>query len=71
MVNTDKLKARMRELHITQAQLADKLNVKQSTLSLKINRERPMFVDEADVIREALQIQDSEIRSYFFNAEIA
>ena len=47
MVNTNKIKGRMRELEITQADVAKCLNIAQPTVNQKINNIRPFDLDEA------------------------
>ena len=47
MVDSEKLKKRIEEMGILQADVAKKLNCSQSTVSLKINNKRPFFLDEA------------------------
>ena len=48
MVNANKIKGRMRELGITQADVAKFLNVAQPTVNQKINNIRPFDLDEAE-----------------------
>lgn len=71
MINTNKLKARIVELGLTQKVLADALGVATPTISQKINNIRSMDVKEAFIIAEVLSISDEEFREYFFKEEIA
>ena len=48
MVNTNKIKGRMKELELTQADVAHCLNIAQPTANQKINNVRPFDLDEAD-----------------------
>ncbi|MBR3083403.1 MAG: helix-turn-helix transcriptional regulator [Oscillospiraceae bacterium] len=66
MTNTQKLIDRIRELNYKQSDLAKRLGIKQSSLSLKIHNKRPFYVDEALTLAKALQIRDDEIGLYFF-----
>ncbi len=66
MINTARIKGRLRELGKTQANLADYLGMAQSTVNQKINGERPLFLDEAERIASYLSISDTEFVSYFF-----
>lgn len=71
MINTNKLKARIVELGLTQKALADALGVATPTISQKINNIRSMDVREAFIIAEVLKIPDEDFREYFFKEEIA
>ena len=66
MVNTDKIKGRMRELRITQADVAKVLGLRQSTVNQKINNVRGLSLDEADKLQNLLKISPLEFASYFF-----
>lgn len=70
MVDTEKLKKRIEEKGISQAEVARKLRCAQSTVSLKINNKRPFFLDEAWELAEILEIKD-QFFSYFFANEVA
>ena len=67
MPNTDKIKARMDELSITQAQLARELGVATPTICQKINNIRPFSLEEAEKVAEVLKIKDKDFGSYFFS----
>lgn len=66
MLNVSKIKGRLAEMNLTQKDVANALGIALPTASQKINRVRPMDLDEAEKLAELLQIQDSEFREYFF-----
>lgn len=66
MVNTNKIKGRMKELEITQADVAKCLNIAQPTANQKINNVRPFDLDEAEKLSALLQIEAGDFGSYFF-----
>lgn len=66
MVNTDALKARMREKGVTQSVAAKQIQVSQPTLSLKLNNRRPFFLDEALALTRILEISMADFGHYFF-----
>lgn len=68
MLNTDKIKGRMRELGIVQSDVAKVLNLAEPTVCQKINGRRPMDLDEAKMLAEMLNIDKSEFGVYFFGA---
>lgn len=70
MVDTLRIKKRIEELGISQAEIAKRLNCAQSTISLKINNKRPFFLDEAWELAKILEIED-QFYNYFFSSKIA
>ena len=66
MINSQKIKERAKECGVSQKQLADAIGIKQSSLNLKINNNRPMHLDEAEVIARQLQIDNAAFGDYFF-----
>ena len=66
MLNTIAIKRRMKEIGITQAELAKEINVKTPTMNQKINNIRPLTLDEAEKMAKRLLINDSEFGAYFF-----
>ena len=66
MINTNKIKGRMRELEIVQADVAKTLGLSQVTVCQKINGQRPMDLDEAMKLAEMLKISDPDFGEYFF-----
>ena len=67
MVNSDKIKGRMRELKITQKDVATALSIAQPTANQKINNIRPFSLVEAERLASLLNIQNNEFSAYFFN----
>lgn len=66
MVNTNKLKGRMKELEITQADVAKGLGIAQSTANQKLNNIRSFNLEEAEKLSAMLQIEAEEFGTYFF-----
>ena len=66
MVNTNKLKGRMKELSITQADVAKELHIAQPTANQKINNIRPFDLEEAETLAKMLQIEAQDFGTYFF-----
>ena len=66
MINTNKLKGRMKELNITQADVAKRLEIAQPTANQKINNIRPFDLEEAETLAEMLHIEAGEFGTYFF-----
>ena len=67
MLNTERIKARLDELNMTQADLAAIISVAVPTMCQKINNIRPLSLDEAEKIAKALQIEDKDFGTYFFS----
>lgn len=66
MLNTNKIKGRMRELGIVQADVAKQLDLAEPTVSQKINGKRPMDLEEARALADMLHIENSQFGDYFF-----
>lgn len=66
MVNTKALKDRMNEKEITLDMIAEAIDKKPVTARQKISNVRPIFLNEAEVIQNLLEIPDDEFRHYFF-----
>jgi len=66
MLNSDKIKGRMKERRIVQADVAKLLNLAEPTVCQKINGKRPMTLDEAQRLARMLDISDHEFGIYFF-----
>lgn len=66
MVNTNKIKGRMKELEITQADVAKALNIAQPTANQKINNIRPFDLEEAETLTKLLDIAPEDFGIYFF-----
>ena len=67
MLNVDKVRGRLAELHLTKKDVASALNIHPSTASQKLNRVRPLDLDEAEKLAALLQLEDSQFREYFFS----
>lgn len=65
MINTAKLKGRLREKEKTQGDLAKFLGIATSTMNQKLNGERPLDIYEAEKIAEYLDISDTDFCSFF------
>ena len=68
MLNGNKIKGRMKELGIVQADVAKRLNLAEATISLQLSGKRPMDLDEAQQLAEMLGIANEEFGVYFFNS---
>ena len=66
MVNTNKIKGKMKELEITQADVAKALRIAQPTANQKINNIRPFNLDEAEALAKMLGVNTGEFGDYFF-----
>lgn len=66
LINTNKIKGRIAEMGLTQKEVADTLNIAQSTVSQKINNIRPMNLDEAMKMADLLHLKPDEFGKYFF-----
>ena len=70
MINSQKLKERLKELGLSQSKLAAQLGLASSTMTQKINNVRSMSLDQAEKIAEVLQISDAEFCHYFFGHRV-
>lgn len=68
MVNTQKLIGRMKELGVSQKELADICGVKRPTINQKLHGVRSISLNEAQIIQRTLQIPENEFGAYFFDA---
>lgn len=67
MVDTDRLKKRMKELGLTQVAVAERLGISQSVLSLKLNNVRPFYLHEAGKLAMILKLTaEAEMMECFF-----
>lgn len=66
MLNVDKVRGRMAELRITQKDVAEALGIAQPTAHQKLNRIRPMDLDEAEKLAHLLKLEDHQFGEYFF-----
>jgi transcriptional regulator with XRE-family HTH domain len=56
----------MKELSITQADVAKELRIAQPTANQKINNIRPFDLEEAETLAKMLQIEAQDFGTYFF-----
>lgn len=68
MVNTQRLIERMKQLGISQQELADICSVKRPTINQKLHGVRPISLSEAQIIQRALHIPEDEFGAYFFGS---
>lgn len=66
VLNVNKVRGRMAELRITQKDVAEALGIAPSTASQKLNRVRPMDLDEAEKLALLLGLSDEAFGEYFF-----
>ena len=71
MVDSDKIKNRMKELGVSQEYIARKLKIATPTVSQKINNVRPMWLSEAEVMSEILGVHGEDFMLYFFKNKLA
>lgn len=66
MVNSKKVNARIVELELTQEIVAKELGIDYSTLNLKINNKRRLYVEEMVKLCDVLKIRThTELKEYF------
>lgn len=66
MVNTNMLKEKMKELQLTQADVAKELSLSPPTVSQKLNNVRNFNLEEAVKLSDMLHIKTGEFGTYFF-----
>lgn len=66
MINTQAIKARMKETGVTQAKLAAAVGIATPTMNQKIHNLRPLTLDEAEKVASELSIKNEEFAAYFF-----
>lgn len=66
MVNTNKIKGKMKELEITQLDVAKALSLSPPTVSQKLNNVRDFNLEEAEKLSDMLHIEVGEFGAYFF-----
>lgn len=71
MVNSNKIKGRMKELELTQKDVAIELGIKTPTANQKINNVRSFTLDEAEKLSDMLKIKQDEFGVYFFANKVA
>lgn len=70
MTNTNKLKGKLAERGLTQAQLAKMIEMSPTTLSFKLNNEIEFKISEAKRIQEALSLTRDERDVIFFGDDV-
>ena len=71
VVNTLKLRGRIREKGLTQKDVAAALDVSETTVGAKINNKSPITLDEAEQIAKVLEIPDDEFVVFFLDKNVA
>jgi transcriptional regulator with XRE-family HTH domain len=71
MINSQKIKARIIELGLTQEGVAKRIKMSQSSLNCKINNVRPMTTTDAENLCSVLKISDNDFGDYFFYRGVA
>lgn len=66
LVNSSKIKGRLKELDMTQADVAVHLGISAATANQKINNVRDFSLEEAEKVAELLKIEDTSFGEYFF-----
>lgn len=66
MLAVNKVRGRMAELRLTQRDVAHALGIAIPTASQKLNRVRPMSLDEAEKLATLLKIDSDQFGEYFF-----
>lgn len=66
MLNVNKIRGRMAEMRLTQKDVAKALDIAVPTASQKLNRVRPMDLDEAEKLAALLELSDEDFGEYFF-----
>ena len=67
MINTTKIKDRMKEMKITQSELAKFLGVASPTINQKLNNVRSLSLEEANIVAQVLEIPAQDFGNYFFS----
>ena len=72
MLNILKIKARLKEMGLTQKNLAQKMELNEATINAKLNDEngRTLTIDETNKILKFLQIDKTDINDYFFTQKL-
>lgn len=71
MVHTAKIKGLLRENGKTQADLATAIGVSPAAMSQKLNKQRPISLEEAEKMADFFGIPCAEIGAYFFKDDSA
>lgn len=65
MINTEKMKMRIKGHGLTQSKIAEFIGMSDALLSMKIRNKRAMTLSEAEAIARVLNIGDREFSEYF------
>ena len=68
--NYSKLRGKIREMGITQKQIAEKIGTGESTISAKLNNKCYFYQPEIAKICDILNIAYEEVGLYFFTPEV-
>lgn len=71
MINSNKVKGKMRELGLTQKKVATELKIAEPTVNQKINNQRPFTLSEIEDLIKILKIPNEEFNHYFFYHPVA
>lgn len=71
MINTAKIKGRLAELELNQADVAKALGIAQSTANQKLNNVRALNLDEAEILSSLLKIDVGDFGLFFFSPPVA
>lgn len=66
MFNYSKLRGRIKELGFSESEIAKKINISKATISSRLNGNSEFSSKETDCLIDLLQINDNEIKDYFF-----
>lgn len=69
MVNTKEIKKRMVDFDLTFAELADRIKMTPTYTSAVLNNKKPLTLNFANKVQEALQISDDDFGHYFLSGE--
>lgn len=70
MINSDKIKGRMRELRLTQVDVANAIGVKPCTVNQKLNNVRPLDLTEAEKLCESFIFQQANLALIFLQTKL-
>lgn len=65
-----KLTGRLKEKHLTQSDLANKIGLSETSLNLSLNNKRPFKQSEISRICKCLKIPVRKIDAYFFTRKL-
>lgn len=71
MVNSKKLKKRIRNYGFTQKEIARMLGMSSSLFSMKLLNKRVVTLDDAEALAHILNIKNEEFADYFFAKFVA